>query len=118
MKVNSNCIGCGVCIDECPRGAIHLTDGRAVIDNDLCTNCGLCAEVCPVNAIEKEDVSKPTLPNKNPHDFSYNPGYLEKRIGRGMGTGQGMGIGRRGPGCRRKGAGRGKKRGMGRRLGW
>jgi len=113
MKINFDCMGCGICVDECPRRAIRLVDGKAVINNELCTNCGLCAKVCPVNAIE-EDVSQYKPSNRNSRNFSYNPGYVGKRIG----IGRGMGIGRRGCKGRRRGVGNNKRRGMGRGLGW
>lgn len=51
-----DCVECGVCVPECPEGAI--TEGSPYsIDPKLCTECGACAEVCPV------DVCKP-LPEK------------------------------------------------------
>lgn len=51
--VNQNrCAGCGICVDECPSGAICLEDGRAVIDQSRCTGCHTCVENCPNEAIE------------------------------------------------------------------
>jgi len=44
------CKGCGLCVDECPTGAIELND-YAHVDEDICTECGTCIEVCPNNAI-------------------------------------------------------------------
>lgn len=48
----NTCIGCGLCVDVCPRNAITLVDGRAVIDPDSCTSCGQCILTCPVAAIK------------------------------------------------------------------
>jgi phosphoadenosine phosphosulfate reductase len=42
------CVGCGVCQGRCPKGAIALVDGKAVVDVALCVSCGLCGEKCPV----------------------------------------------------------------------
>ena len=44
------CIGCGICVDMCPFGALTLVDGLAVV-NDACTLCGACVDECPEGAI-------------------------------------------------------------------
>jgi ferredoxin len=46
-----DCVACGVCLPECPEGAI--SEGEPyTIDPKLCTECGACAEVCPVDACQ------------------------------------------------------------------
>lgn len=55
MNVSKNkCIGCGICEDECPVGAVFVDKkmGTAVIIEEKCTNCCLCTENCPQNAIK------------------------------------------------------------------
>jgi len=48
------CIGCGVCVDQCPAGAIIQEGDKYRIDREKCTECGSCVDVCPVGAISKE----------------------------------------------------------------
>lgn len=45
------CIGCGECIDACPRGCIELIDGKAQISEEDCVGCMACERVCTENAI-------------------------------------------------------------------
>ena len=47
----NKCIGCGICVQNCPVGAISLVDGKAEIDRGRCVECGTCARVCPRGAI-------------------------------------------------------------------
>ena len=44
------CIGCGVCVQVCPFGALELVDGVAEVD-DKCTACNACVPECPANAL-------------------------------------------------------------------
>jgi ferredoxin len=48
------CDGCGLCILVCPKGALALQDGKAVVVNPLaCEYAGQCEAVCPVQAITR-----------------------------------------------------------------
>jgi len=50
------CIGCGVCIPNCPEGAIQMIDGKARLISDLfCDGLGACLGHCPVSAITIEE---------------------------------------------------------------
>jgi len=44
------CVGCGVCLDTCPNGAVFL-DEVARIDRNRCIGCGRCVETCPQGAV-------------------------------------------------------------------
>ncbi len=50
--IESRCIGCGICLDACPRGALSSRDEGIVIDRRACVGCGTCAGACPSTALE------------------------------------------------------------------
>ena len=45
------CIGCGKCTKVCNFGAITVEDNKASIDVTKCKSCGLCVAECPTGAI-------------------------------------------------------------------
>jgi len=52
LYAKAKCIGCGTCVEKCPRDALRLTPDGIVTDTELCGLCGICATVCPTKAIE------------------------------------------------------------------
>jgi pyruvate formate lyase activating enzyme len=52
--LETRCIGCGSCLEVCPRQALHREPGNGGIlrDREACTACGRCVEACPANAQE------------------------------------------------------------------
>ena len=49
------CNGCGLCIPNCPEGALQVTDGKARLISDLfCDGLGACIGHCPQGAITVE----------------------------------------------------------------
>ena len=92
IEVNeSKCIGCGICEEVCPVGAIVM-DLKAHINPDECILCGACVGECPEQALligGMED--RPTTPE--PIDYS---GTME---------GYGRGGGRHDKGRKEKGKG-------------
>ncbi len=50
------CNGCGLCIPNCPEGALKVIDGKARLVSDLfCDGLGACIGHCPQGAIAIED---------------------------------------------------------------
>lgn len=50
------CTGCGLCIPNCPEGAIQVIDGKARLVCDLmCDGLGACLGHCPEGAISVEE---------------------------------------------------------------
>lgn len=53
INIDENkCNGCGLCIPDCPEGALQLIDGKARLISDLfCDGLGACIGTCPEGAI-------------------------------------------------------------------
>ena len=49
---NLKCVGCGQCIEVCPRKAIRMIDKKVKIDYSKCIKCYCCHEICTYNAID------------------------------------------------------------------
>lgn len=50
-----NCTGCGVCLKNCPSGAITGEKKQVhVLDAKKCTKCGICYDSCRFDAVKKE----------------------------------------------------------------
>lgn len=45
-----NCVAHN-CVNSCPKKAIHILNGKAVIDKEKCVECGMCAKACSFGAI-------------------------------------------------------------------
>jgi len=71
------CIGCGICVEECPVNAISMENGKAIIDMEKCIRCKKCHEVCPQKAV-KHDKEKNQKEVKNESSNKFNRKNLRK----------------------------------------
>ncbi|MFC1476467.1 4Fe-4S binding protein [Fibrobacterota bacterium] len=51
------CVGCADCIDICPKDAITIKRGKAVIDPEECIGCSQCVYMCSFFAVRAYDSS-------------------------------------------------------------
>ena len=52
FSVTDECISCGMCVKNCPDGAIEMKDGKPVWVKSRCTKCSACINRCPKAAIQ------------------------------------------------------------------
>lgn len=71
------CIGCQMCIQDCPAKNIKLNNQKAEIIDDECIMCGHCVAICPKNAVSISgyEESKP-----KPKDIQINPEQILNTI--------------------------------------
>ena len=60
-KCTVGCIGCQICVKNCPVEAIGFENNLAKIDYSVCINCGICAKKCPTKAIHPGLLEKETV---------------------------------------------------------
>ncbi len=58
--LESNCINCNICVENCPTQTIRKGENRPSFDYTNCINCMCCHELCPEKAIylEKSRIAK------------------------------------------------------------
>lgn len=46
------------CLNICPENAIEELGGAIVINKDKCIGCGLCRDACPIGAISMDEIGQ------------------------------------------------------------
>jgi ferredoxin len=44
------CTACGLCVKNCPTGALALVNNLPVMDFEKCIDCGICVHKCPTKS--------------------------------------------------------------------
>lgn len=53
LTCDFGCLGFGNCVKQCQYDAIHVIDGKAVVDREKCVGCMSCAAACPRGIIKE-----------------------------------------------------------------
>ena len=62
---HEKCIGCSLCVNDCPSAHLYLEKGKANAQASGCIECGHCFAICPVYAVSIEGypcVDEPVTP--------------------------------------------------------
>ncbi len=56
---DSRCTGCGICVEECPVGAIVMEENKAKMRMEKCIRCGICHSICTSEAVRHDSEKIP-----------------------------------------------------------
>ncbi len=65
LKIDENCVGCGLCVKKCPVGNLYLKDKRAT-PLGKCVLCYRCVNLCPKRAIRLVGSNPPEKQYRGP----------------------------------------------------
>lgn len=70
------CVGCTLCIKDCPVKDIELNSGKAFVKNEACINCGHCIAICPKNAVFTDEKTMDEVIEYKEDEFKVEPKNL------------------------------------------
>lgn len=80
MYIDSNCSGCGLCVEKCSFNAITLINSKAVLNKALCRDCGICIDICPTGAIKRGEIPTRAPAKQTNHSTLANTGTSSNPI--------------------------------------
>ena len=81
---SDKCDGCGLCMPNCPEGALQMIDGKARLISDLfCDGLGACIGHCPKGAITMEEREAEPYDEKKVMEniVKQGPGVIKAHLG-------------------------------------
>ncbi len=57
----SACIGCGLCVRDCPQKNLTVENGCCAVKREVCLGCGHCVAICPQRAVSQDDSDMTTV---------------------------------------------------------
>lgn len=73
------CIGCGLCVQDCPEEKIVIRNGKAYHKAE-CIQCGHCVAVCPGYAVSIPEYDMDQVEEYDPEAYRPGPDVLLKAI--------------------------------------
>lgn len=55
------CIGCGLCVKDCPAGNLIMANQKAALKSQACIKCGHCVAICPQAAVTMSGFDEPPI---------------------------------------------------------
>lgn len=66
IKIHSDlCVGCGLCVKDCPLNNLIISNKKAVLKSENCIKCGHCVAICPKAAVSMSGFDQPPLELKS-----------------------------------------------------
>jgi len=73
VKIDTNkCIGCGLCVADCPYHALSLQNKKSTVIKSQCLFCGHCEAICPKNAITIQGYDQSQIIKNNNESLNYD----------------------------------------------
>ncbi len=69
---HESCIGCGLCVSDCPANNLTLQNGKATVRKS-CIQCGHCVAICPTDSVAIPEYDMEDITEFEPDTFKLDP---------------------------------------------